>query len=78
MKKIILGIGALGVMSFTTNQLYFGTQLVYAMNNIQDMKEWIGEDVNNGRMTEEIAEYYYENLDETYGFINDFHEKQCK
>jgi hypothetical protein len=78
MKKIILGIGALGVMSFTTNQLYFGTQLVYAMNNIQDMKEWIGEDVNNGRMTEEIAEYYYENLDETYGFISDFHEKQCK
>ena len=78
MKKIILGIGALGVMSFTTNQLYFGTQLLYAMDNIQDMKEWIGEDVNSGRMTEEIAEYYYENLDETYGFIRDFHEKQCK
>ena len=78
MKKIILGIGALGVMSFTTNQLYFGTQLLYAMDNIQDMKEWIGEDVSSGRMTEEIAEYYYENLDETYGFISDFHEKQCK
>ena len=78
MKKIILGIGALGVMSFTTNQLYFGTQLLYAMDNIQDMKEWIGEDVNSGRMTEEIAEYYYENLHETHGFISDFHEKQCK
>ena len=78
MKKLIIGIGALGVMSFTTNQLYFGTQLVHAMDNIQDMKTWISEDVNSGRMTEEIAEYYYENLDETYGFISDFHEKQCK
>lgn len=78
MKKIIIGIATLGIMSFTTNQLYLGTQLVYAMDNIQDMKEWIGEDVNSGRMDEEMAEYYYENLDETHGFIRDFYEKQCR
>ena len=36
------------------------------------------EDVNNGRMESEIAEFYFENLDETYGFISDFYEKQCK
>ena len=59
-------------------EVYSSTQLVYAMTNIEDMKSWIIEDVNNGNMTEEIAEFYFENLDETYGFINDFYKKQCK
>ena len=78
MKKIIIGIGALGVMSFTTNQLYYSTQLVWAMDNIEDMKEWINEDVNNGVIPEEIAEGYFETLDETHSFVNDFYNKQCK
>ena len=78
MKKLIIGIGALGVMSFTTNQIYYSTQLVWAMDNILHMKEWINEDVDNGRMTEEIAENYFETLDETYSFVNDFYNKQCK
>ena len=78
MKKLIIGITTLGAMSFTSNQLYYSTQLVYAMNNIEDLKEWIGEDVNNGRMSEEIAESYWETLDETHGFVLDFYNKQCK
>ena len=78
MKKLIIGIGALGVMSFTTNQVYYSTQLVWAMDNLEDMKEWIAEDVNNGRMSEEIAENYFETLDETHSFVNDFYNKQCK
>ena len=48
------------------------------MDNIEDMKTWVTEDVNSGRMESEIAEFYFENLDETYGFISDFYEKQCK
>ncbi len=59
-------------------EVYHSTQLVYAMDNIEDMKEWIGEDVNNGRMSEEIAESYFETLDETHGFLLDFYNKQCK
>ena len=59
-------------------EVYSSTQLVYAMDNIEDMKEWIGEDVNNGRMSEEIAESYFETLDETHGFLLDFYNKQCK
>ena len=78
MKKLIISIGALGVMSFTSNQLYYSTQLVWAMDNLEDMKEWIAEDVNNGRMSEEIAENYFETLDETHSFVNDFYNKQCK
>ena len=78
MKKIIISIAALGAMSFTSNQLYYSTQLVYAMNNIEDMKEWIIQDVENNKIDSLYAEYYFEILDETHGFINDFYEHQCK
>jgi hypothetical protein len=78
MKKIIIGIAALGTMSFTSNQLYYSTQLVYAMNNIEDMKEWVIQDVENNKIDSVYAEFYFETLDETYGFINDFYEHECK
>ena len=78
MKKIILAVGALGVMSFTTNQLYLGTQLLAAMDNLTDLQEWIQEDVKQGKMSEEWGEFYQEKLDETNGFIEDFYEKQCR
>jgi len=78
MKKLITAIGALGVMSFTTNQLYHSTQLIWAMDNIEDMKTWIYEDINNGRMSEELGESYFETLDETNNYIQDFYEKQCR
>ena len=78
MKKIIIGIAALGAMSFTSNQLYYSTQLVYAMNNIEDMKEWLVQDIENNKINSEHAEFYFETLDETHGFINDFYEHECK
>ena len=78
MKKIIISIAALGAMSFTSNQLYYSTQLVYAMMNIEDMKEWIIQDVENNKIDSVNAEYYFEVLDETHGFINDFYEHECK
>jgi len=78
MKKIIISIAALGAMSFTSNQLYYSTQLVYAMNNIEDMKEWIIQDVENNKIDSVYAEFYFETLDETHGFINDFFEHECK
>ena len=59
-------------------EVYSSTQLVYAMNNIEDMKEWIVEDINNGKIDSEYAEFYFETLDETHGFILDFYNKQCK
>ena len=78
MKKILIAVGALGVMSFTTNQMYLGTQLLAAMDNIADLQEWIQEDVKQGKMDKEWSEYYQEKLDETNGFIEDFYEKQCR
>jgi len=36
-----------------------------AIDNVQDQMTWIREDVNNGRITEEEAKYYLENLNTT-------------
>jgi hypothetical protein len=83
MNKIILTIGVASSLLTSPAEkdgtdVYYSQQLIHAMNNIEDMKTWVSEDVNNGRMEAEIAEFYFENLDETYGFISDFYEKQCK
>jgi len=86
MNKLMITIGLLSSMTIAKpnevkrdgTDVYHGTQLVWAMDNLEDMKEWINEDVNNSRMTEEIAENYYELLEETESFIQDFYEKQCR
>ena len=59
-------------------EVYSSTQLVYAMDNIEDMKEWIQQDVESGKMDIDYAETYWETLDETHVFIKDFYNKQCK
>ena len=83
MNKIILTIGMASQLLVAPaekdgTEVYYSTQLVWAMDNLEDMKGWIQEDLNNGRMSEEIAESYFETLDETHNFVNDFYEKQCK
>ena len=83
MNKIILTIGVASSLLTTPaekdgTEVYYSNQLIYAMDNIEDMKTWINEDLNNGRMSQEIAESYFETLDETHIFIQDFYNKQCK
>ncbi len=65
MKKILIAVGALGVMSFTTNQLMNTYQISVALDNIQDMREWMKEDINAGIIEEVYGEYYIEMLGET-------------
>ena len=36
-----------------------------AINNVQDQMTWIKEDMSNGRITEEEAQYYLDNLNRT-------------
>jgi len=83
MNKIILTIGVASSLLTSPAEkdgtdVYYSNQLIYAMNNIEDMKTWVNEDLNNGRMSQEIAESYFETLDETYIFIQDFYKKQCE
>jgi len=73
MKKLIIAIGALGVMSFTTNQLMNTFLLSEAINNVQDMKEWMKEDQKQGIIEFDYAEYYIEYLNETEDLLIEFH-----
>tara|TARA_A100001201_G_scaffold17951_2_gene20493 strand:+ start:408 stop:659 length:252 start_codon:yes stop_codon:yes gene_type:complete len=82
MNKIILTIGVASQLLVSPakqdgTEVYYSAQLIHAMDNIEHMKEWVGQDIENGRINEEIAESYYETLDETYLFIKDFYEKNC-
>ena len=64
MKKILIAVGALGVMSFTTNQLINTWQLNEAINDVQDLQEWMHEDINNGRLDESVGSDYLQTLQE--------------
>ena len=64
MKKILIAVGALGVMSFTTNQLINTWQLSEAINDVQDLQEWMQEDINNGRLDESVGSDYLQTLQE--------------
>tara|TARA_R100000951_G_scaffold9603_1_gene8435 strand:+ start:65 stop:316 length:252 start_codon:yes stop_codon:yes gene_type:complete len=83
MNKIIMTLGVASSLLTSPvekdgTEVYSSTQLVYAMNNIEDMKEWIIQDIENEKIDSEFAEFYFETLDETHGFILDFYNKQCK
>jgi len=73
MKKLIIGIGALGVMSFTTNQLINTFLLSEAINNVQDMKEWMVQDQESGVIDSVYAEYYLNTLNGTEDMLIEFY-----
>ena len=74
MKKILISIGTLGIMSFTTNQVIDTWLLSEAINNIQDMKEWMKEDVSNGKINESVASDYLDVLDETEDLLMQYND----
>ena len=74
MKKLIISVGALGVMSFTGNQLMNTYQIASAIDNVQDLQEWIKEDVVSGYVQLNIANDYLELLGETEWRLIEFAE----
>ena len=62
MIKIILTIAQLLAAE---NELQSKMEWAEAIDNVQDQMTWIREDLNNGRISEEEAEYYLQNLDRT-------------
>ena len=78
MKKILIAVGALGVMSFTSNQLMNTFLLSEAVNNIQDMREWMKEDQKQGIIEFHYAEYYIERLNETEDLLVEFYNTNYK
>jgi len=62
MIKIILTIAQLLAAE---SELQSKMEWAEAIDNVQDQMTWIREDLNNGRISEEEAEYYLQNLDRT-------------
>ena len=74
MKKLLICVGALGVMSFTSNQLMNTYQIAEAITNVQDMKEWMMQDIESGNIKVELGEHYMYCLEETEGKLLEFTE----
>jgi len=68
MNKLIITIGLLSGLSYQSD----GTRVDYtekikiaqSINHIQDMKEWMKEDVNKDNIITDLGEFYIENLNE--------------
>ena len=65
MKKIIFFIVVIVLMSFTTYNIKVSYRLINALDNLEDMRRFIGEDVNRGSMEIEIGEIYIDIIDDT-------------
>ena len=75
MKKILIAVGALGVMSFTTNEIIDTFLLSEAINNVQDMREWMKEDKVQGIIDSDYADYYIDYLNQSEDLlINHFNQ----
>ena len=78
MKKILIAVGALGVMSFTSNQLMNTFLLSEALNNVQNIREWMVEDQKQGIIEFEYGEYYIEYLNETEDLLIEYYNSNYK
>ncbi len=72
MKKLLISVGALGVMSFTGNQLMNTYQIASAIDNVQDLQEWMKEDVVSGYLPQTIANDYLEVIGEAEWRLTEF------
>ena len=78
MKKILISVGVLGVMSFTSNQLMNTFLLSEAVNNVQDLREWIEEDIHCGRLDQNVGSDYLEVLNETEDLLIEYYNANYK
>ena len=72
MKKTIITIGTLALMSFNTHCIYKQYQLSEALGTIQDMRTWMQEDINNDNIITDLGEFYIEKFNEVEDQIIQF------
>ena len=65
MKKIIFFIVVITLMSFTTHISLENYKLNQVLDNLDEMYEYVNEDVNNGSMDPNIAEIYLELINDS-------------
>lgn len=78
MKKILIAVGALGVMSFTSNQLMNTFLLAEAVNNVQDLQEWMEQDIYNNKIDQSVASDYIDTLNETEDLLIEYYNSNYK
>ena len=68
MKNITITIALFSLMSFNAYQSR-PTTLQQTRENLDEMKSWILEDINSGRMDLELGEIYLEHIAETDSLV---------
>ena len=64
MKKLFLSIATLSLMSFTSIEIYQNYILGESITTIQDMKEWMTQDIESGNIDPELGQTYIDNLEQ--------------
>ena len=73
MKKILITIGVLMTMSFTTStvtNIMHNRNLFEAVVGLEDNINWMSEDIRSGRIDQEIGELYVESFNETLDHLD--------
>jgi len=71
MKKILFFIFVITLMSFTTYVSVENYKLRQVLDNLDEMYEYVNEDVHNGSMDPNIAEIYLELINDSEDKIED-------
>ena len=72
MKKLFLSITTLSLMSFSSVTIYQNYLISESITNIQDMKEWMMQDIESGNIKPELGETYIEVLDKTEDYLIEY------
>ncbi len=83
MNKLMIVVGMLSGMSLPRpseikrdgTEVYNNIQIKWSIESIEDLQQFIGDDLYNGEIDEEIGENYYEILEETRGWLLNWHEE---
>ena len=67
MKKILISVSVLMTMSFT-NKLW-NYDLISALDKMEDCREWMKQDIENGRIESKLGELYINSFNETINHI---------
>ncbi len=83
MNKLMIVVGMLSGMSLPKQseikrdgtEVYNNIQIKWSIESIEDLQQFIGDDIYNCEIDEEIGENYYEILEETRGWLLNWHEE---
>ena len=70
MKKTLLIATAVTCFAFTSKTEY-NTNYIEVVNTLQDMQEWLVEDIKNKQIDQEIGFLYLENIDDCLSRLED-------